>query len=506
MLRSRQRHEVRSPPPHDLVSHANLDKHANGGDHILSISTHAATGARRASFHTATLNSDFEFTFILKAYGMALLSRLCNPRGDEVDVDSAAACNVPLLNSTLKPAPDDRTFPLFSSLPKELRLQIWEEATPRERLVHVTICCRRDENGEYHTPVRYLKKNHLGNPISGSGYYLFAKDGRLDHPLLCVNREARKVVLAFYRIHIPAFCSGDHRASHGPHGPCYLEKMTLRINPEHDVLQIIAEEPVKRTLIDFLWDLKAYDPKGVGLLKLATSNMEFCSNDLQYLKRSDLLLIRQRQALVKTLSQLQEVWFINVEAGRNLYQRSTDGSETIVPYGITMGGYESVGPDAREGAAVELERVYMGSVDPRELMWRWRRLLHTWGIDHPDGQVKYRLMVAQQQHPWKDEPTVRGLSRIMKALHLRGRDRDPFDKDKIFKPGACEAGCELPPDHAKPEESTATKTAAIGFWSFPIEAVGEIGEGKRLRDLDYEPNRILDMRSHWPELLLAKMA
>lgn len=437
---------------------------------------------------------------------MALLSRLCNPRGDEVDVDSAAVCSVPLLNSTLKPAPDDRTFPLFSYLPKELRLQIWEEATPRERLVHVTICWRRDENGESDTPVRYLKKNHLGNPISGSGYMLFAKDGRLDHPLLCVNREARKVVLDFYRIHIPAFCSGDHHACYGPHGSCCVENMTLRINPEHDVLQIIAEEPVKRTLIDFLWDLKAYDPKGVGLLKLATSNMEFCSNDLQYLRRSDLLLIRQRQALVKTLSQLQEVWFINVEAGRNLYQRSTDGSETIVPYGITMGGYESVGPDAREGAAVELERVYMGSVDPRELMWRWRRLLHTWGIDHPDGQVKYRLMVAQQQHPWKDEPTVRGLSRIMKALHLRGRDRDLFDKDKIFKPGACEAGCELPPDHVKPEESTATKTAAIGFWSFPIEAVGEIGEGKRLRDLDYEPNRILDMRSHWPELLLAKMA
>lgn len=425
---------------------------------------------------------------------MALLSRLCNPRGDEVDVDSAVVCNVPLLNSTLKPAPDDRTFPLFSSLPKELRLQIWEEATPRERLVHVIICWRHDENGESDTPVRYLKKNHLGNPISGSGYMLFSKDGRLDHPLLCVNREARKVVLDFYRIHIPAFCDG--------------EKMTLRINPEHDVLQIIAEEPVKRTLIDFLWDLKAYDPKGVGLLKLATSNMEFCSNDLQYLKRSDLLLIRQRQALVKTLSQLQEVWFINVEPGRNLYQRSTDGSETIVPYGINMGGYESVGPDAREGAALELERVYMGSVDPRELIWRWRRLLHTWGIHHPDGQVRYRLMVAQQQYPWKDEPTVRGLSRIMKALNLRDRDRDRdrFDKDKIFRPGACEAGCGLSPDQVSPEECAATKTAAIGFWSFPIEAVGEIGEGKRLREMDYEPNRILDMRSHWPELLLAKMA
>lgn len=435
---------------------------------------------------------------------MALLSRLCNPRGEEVDVDSAAVCNVPLLNSTLKPVPDDGTFPLFSSLPKELRLQIWEEATPRERLVHVTICLRRGEDGEYDAPVRYLKKNHLGNPISGSGYLLSTHDGRLDHPLLCVNRESRKVVLDFYRIHIPALCGGNHRACYGPHGHCFLENMTLRINPEHDVLQITAEEPVKRTLVDFLWDLKAYDPKGVGLLKLATSMMEFCCNDLQYLKRSDLLLIRQRQALVKTLSQLQEVWFINMEPGRDLYQRSADGSETIVPYGIKMAGYESVGPDTREGAELELQRVYMGSVDPRELIWRWRRLLHTWEIHHPQGQVKYRLMLAQQQYPWKDGPTVRGLSRIMKALNLRDRDR--FNEDKIFRPSACEAGRGLSPDQVKPDECAATKTAAIGFWSFPIEAVGEIGEGKRLRDLDYEPNRILDMRSHWPELLLAKMA
>lgn len=411
-------------------------------------------------------------------------------------------CHVPLLNSTLKPVVDDRTFPLFSSLPKELRLQIWEEATPRQRLVHVTICYRRSRNGEYDNPVRYLKKNHLGNPISGSGYYIYAQDGRLDHPLLSVNREARQVVLDFYRIHVPAFCAGNHR----PHeGPCYGEKMTLRINPEHDVLQILAEEPVKRTLIDFLWDLKAYDPKGVGLLKMATNIIEFCASDLQYLKRSDLLLIRQRQALVETLSQLQEVWFINAGSGRNLYQPSDDGSETIVPYGIKMSGYESVGPEAREGAEAELQRVYMGSVDPRELVWRWKRLLHAWGIQHPPGQVKYRLMLAQQQHPGKDEPSVRGLGRIMKHLTLRDRNRIHTD-ERLFRPGACEAGGGLSPDQANPEGLAATKTAAIGFWSFPIEAVGEIGEGKRLSDLDYEPHRFLDMRNYWPELLLAKMA
>lgn len=436
---------------------------------------------------------------------MAILTRLCNPRGDDIDVHSAPVRNVPLLNSTLKPVPDDRTFPLFSSLPKELRLHIWDEATPRERLVHVTICCRRyrEKEKESDAPVRYLKKNHLGNPVSGSEYQLFAEDGRLDHALLSVNREARQVVLEFYRIRIPAFCVQPHYGK--PNGPaCYGERMTLHINPEHDVVQIQAQDPVRETLIDFLWDLKAYDPKGVGLLRLATSLENFCTNDLQYLKRSDLLLIRQRQALVETLSQLQEVWFVNVELGRNLYQPTADGSENMVPYGIKMSGYESVGPEAREGAETELQRVYMGRVDPRELIWRWKRLLRTWKIHHPKGQVKYRLMVAQQQTPFKDEPSARGLARMMGMLSIRDRDRHFYKEDKIFRVGACEAGSGTLPDQVKPEESGTTKTAAVGFWSFPIEAVGEIGKGKSLRDCDYEPNRFLDMRGHWPELLLAK--
>ncbi|KKY33268.1 putative pectinesterase precursor [Diaporthe ampelina] len=338
----------------------------------------------------ANLDKHFNCTSVVKAYGMAFLSRLCNPRGDEIDVDSAPVRSVPLLNSTLQPVPEDRTFTLFSSLPKELRLQIWEEATPRKRLVHVNITPRRNSDGEDEAPVRYLEKNHLGNPISGSGYYLDVEDGLLDHPLLSVNREARQVVLDFYRIHIPASWVGNR--------PLYPGR-ELHINPEHDVLEIIAAEPVKRTLIDFLWDLKAYDPKGVGLLKLATTMTEFCLNDLQYLKRSDLLLIRQRQALVDTLSQLQEVWFINNNLHNSLRKRSVaDGSDTIAPFGIRMSGYECVGPEPREGAAAELERVYMGSIDPRELIWRWKRLLRTWEVHHPPGQVRYRVIVARQRN------------------------------------------------------------------------------------------------------------
>lgn len=437
---------------------------------------------------------------------MALFTRLCNPRGEERDVDSTQLRNVPLLNSILKPVPEDKTFPLFSSLPKELRLQIWEEATPRERVVHVTVApgCPSNDRPEEEVPVRYLEKNHLGNPISGSRYVLLADNAVLDHALLAVNSEARQVVLDFYRIEMPALCNPStphilHSRRRCP-GP-----RVLRINPEHDVLKIRAEAPVKQSLIDFLWDLKAYDPKGVGLLKLALDLRDFCYNDLQYLKRSDLLLIRQRKALVETLSQLREVWFMSMmEPGKEVYKASAESPEGVIPFRVTMSGFQSVGLDTREGAEAALKRVYMGSIDPRELIWRWKRLLRTWEIRHPPGQVKYRVLLARPQVSWDERRNAGRLCRIMDRLTLRdpyGRDRDEKDPTR-FRPSGCEAGGSSLPDQAVPG---AKNMAAVGFWSFPIEAVGEIGEGKRLNDLDFEPNRFLDLRNYWPELLLAKM-
>ncbi|KAI3398896.1 hypothetical protein diail_8405 [Diaporthe ilicicola] len=421
----------------------------------------------------------------------ALIISLCRPPGCETEMDSRF--NIALLNSTLKPVPQDKTFPLFSSLPKELRLQIWEEAIPRERLVRISLANIQTADGDDDQPVRYLEKNHLGKPISGHGYCVLAEDARLDHELLRVSREARQAVLNFYRIHIPCYC-----ADAGTGSP---EPKTLHINPEHDVLQIRAEAPVKQSLIDFLWDLKAYDPKHVGLLKLAVDLQGFCANDLQYLKRSDILLIRQRQALVGTLSQLQEVWFVYEEAGKNPYKRASEGPDDVVPFGGGMSAFESVGLDARDGAEAGLRRVYMGSVDPRELIWRWKRLLRTWEVRHQPGQVRYRLMVAQKPVSRAERWSVKSLGQAMELLSIRDQER----RDDVESSPAV-VGNGPPPEQSSQQEIRGMKTAAVGFWSFPLDAVGDVGEGERLCDMDFRPDRFLDMRSHWPELLLAKIS
>lgn len=409
-----------------------------------------------------------------------------------------------ILNSTLQLTPQGQTFHPFEYLPKELRLQIWEEAVPRERLirVHLKLPVERPHN----LPPRYLEKNHLGNPISGRRYKAIAKGHQTNSKFLRVNKEAREVALALYRVHMPFYFTVP--------GTNQAEEMTLYLSPEHDILHIGASAPVKETLIDFFWDMKAYDPKGVGLVKIAFDLHGFCGHDLQYLKPSDLLLIRQRNALIETLTQLQEVWFVYVENERPWPANGRQGvchmpgtgasygsrvnfntdsrvttSPSNVPIASSISTFDRVGSDPRRSAETDLGCLNMGKIDPRELIWRWKRLLRTWAIPQQPEQVAYRLLVGQRpvvrQKPW----LLRTVDEAKEFISIKEREREQAVAVKV--------GCE--------EEVCRGKTTAVGYWLFPAEALGSVGEGEGLQDMDFQPCRFLDMRNCWPELLLSRI-
>lgn len=382
-----------------------------------------------------------------------------------------------------------RSFQLFPSLPKELRLQIWEAAIPRERMIHVTL--KPHEGRRYDLAAaepRYLQRNALRKPISGERYRAVVEGTQLNSKFLSVNSEARKVALDFYRVHLPVYLTG----------PDYTERATLYFNPEHDFLHIVADAPVKETFIDFVWDLKQYDPRDVGLLKLAIDLEGFCANDLQYLKRSDLFLIRQRSALVETLSQLQEVWFINSQSQSSRkgikYQTGipATGSDSNWALPLRGGGpaFERTGPDQRHGLEQQLEQVYMGDIDPREILFRFRRLLRTWEVEHKSGQVQYRLVVARTPEWRRLTWQIAELGQAVDFLTRRDREGQESSRQEQRE------GLLGPKDK---------KAAAVGFWLFPLESIGEVREGEKLSDMDFQPGRVLDMRNHWPELVLSKI-
>lgn len=393
--------------------------------------------------------------------------------------------SVRILNVEMMPTPGHQVFHLFPHLPKELRLQIWEAAVPRERMIHVSLKVHEGRRYELAAAEpRYLERNSLKKPISGERYRAVAEGEQLNSKFMRVNSEARSVALAFYRVHIPVYLSG----------PKLTERTMLYFNPEHDFLHIRAEAPIKETLIDFLWDLRAYDPKDIGLLKLAIDLEGFCANDLQYLRRSDLFLIRQRQALVESLSQLKEVWFLNLQSPSGMRKQPVG---TIIPQGRSGGvlpvaggspTLERLGADPRKGLEQALERVYMGDIDPREVLFRWRRLLKTWEIDYEDGQVNYRVIFAITPERHRRTWQIKELDQAMQFLTL---EAEPV-------PSAL-------PMQSRIEQAHQC-TTAVGFWSFPVESIGQIREGEKLADMDFYPGRVLDMREHWPELIVSKLS
>ena len=157
--------------------------------------------------------------------------------------------------------PTSDSWPIFPLLLPELRLRIWQCFLQRHRMIELEICAGADEDG---TQSRYdTERNHLGNIISGRGYSLLIEGRGFAaslSPLLQVSSEARHAALTFYRVHLPF---------PGQHG-----EQVLYLNPEFDVLYVRpgirpptlspTEVSPVAVLIDFLNDMRAYDPKDRG--------------------------------------------------------------------------------------------------------------------------------------------------------------------------------------------------------------------------------------------------
>jgi hypothetical protein len=170
----------------------------------------------------------------------------------------------------------------FPRLPAELRRLIWLLFLRRHRMIDVTLglqpgTAEREAGTPYPGDLPegagrryYTARNHLGNVVSSRGYTVAIEGDRFAawlSPLLWVNSEAREIALGFYRVHLPA--------------PRRHPGRLLYLNPEYDVLYVrpcgksgflpAPDMPEHRrearlpgVLVDFLCDIRAYDPKDQG--------------------------------------------------------------------------------------------------------------------------------------------------------------------------------------------------------------------------------------------------
>lgn len=115
-----------------------------------------------------------------------------------------------------------------------------------------------DDSGENGTPVQ------LRYRVAVLGYRILSK-------LLSVNHEARRVAVTFYRVRIPCtFTLAPLKQVLRAVTTVPEEVHNLPFNPEYDVLQVsVFFWPDDSTVGVFLLDLKALDPRAIGLRELA---------------------------------------------------------------------------------------------------------------------------------------------------------------------------------------------------------------------------------------------
>ena len=388
-------------------------------------------------------------------------------------------------------------FPLFTTLPKELRTKIWRYALRRQRIIRLHINNQRgktaSEAGENPDSVR-----------NGELYFTVVDGSQILSKFLRVDKESREEALRLYRVHLPCrFTCGTTKEGPASHG-------TLHFNPDWDILYISAEWPANDTLIAFIYRLKTvYDPQHVGLLNLAIDGNGLTGNDFNGVQPLE-VKPEIRSALIESLTQLREVWFVSIPVvGRQIVGPlsgfGTSGAtfNRSFPILSTSSTFERFPRDPRS-ISKDLENT-SGLGSSRDALQYWLGSLKKWQISPQN--VRYRFFLAFD--PRMVGGNISDQVSAMAWLHQqedKWKGQGPRDG---FLPKDVEAKWPVGAHDEKfrNEELENVVRPAFGFWLFPLEALGRIGEDGLLVGEENRPRGEMfrDMTDHWPELGLSSL-
>lgn len=422
---------------------------------------------------------------------------------------------------------EDAVFTLFAKLVPELRMRIWEESLEGDRLVKIRVepppgyvesspnspesppddsptpsidsfrpsvgqplespQPSTGQPGDSEDIPLYSTANCLDKLISGRNYTATVDGSQIHSKLLHINRESRSVALKFYRVHLPCY----FETKNSPHSGL---KATLYLNPESDFIHLKSNKPVEYTFVDFLHDVKAYDPQDVGIVKLALS-----SSGMSHLQ--SLTSISEGVAkltFVQCLSRLREIiWMAHSHTGRAIMGPIQGVTETGTVFNHSM-PVKSITPRfdllLRYPISIgpELKYVLTASSDPRQMRVQWQQFLTKWNI-HPARPARERVAFAYEVPEY-----WRQVSDLQSArLSLEEEEQSWLVAQSRWELAAGRSVGKVPIEG--PEELAKAVRPAIGFWLFPVEALGGlVGDFSRIK-------KIFDMTGHWPELALSRL-
>ncbi|CAG9986381.1 unnamed protein product [Clonostachys byssicola] len=421
----------------------------------------------------------------------------------------------------------EQDFPQFAKFPVEIRVHIFKLSLLRERFFQLWL--ERDDQ--------------LVGPkdrISGNLYIVNVQGRNIHSKLLRVNRDARHAALAFYRVHIPC-----------RHEWCGKTRSVgfLYVNPERDILRLGFLPPHagpsvprpnvrKPCIVDFLLDTQRRDPQRIGLEKIALP-----TDSARQLISEDMAVDDPecRDLFARAFSNVRHIFFVCLEQNERLCLPFDPAATPMAPWQFSRSrpllgsnsGFTRLPRDPRPISA-DLQYVFPGCIMPRQYVYNWFKLLADWGCPHQDGGVEYHFLISQFSNRANvyDAPVIkmttefhseRGVGQMFRSIFQTATGSTGIvDRATAAKFVSSHISLRLAtqpeyPDLVERLADTATldlvenperlPKLAIGFWVFPLEALGDLPQlGVSRDDPSRSPVRTLDMSNFPPELYLADLS
>ncbi len=384
----------------------------------------------------------------------------------------------------LGPAASFTRFPL---LPHELRLHVWGYALRVNRLFDIELeplAASEGSSPEGQPPDVPGTKHSLQ-------YNAILHGRQLHSALLRVNRESRHVALRVQRIHLPCYRRKGAKTAWLTEGSEAQTKMTLYINPECDFLRIVGQSGLQHTVVDFIHDVVNLDPKAAGMAKWALDGdivAELCSIDA-------IADPAVRASFVRQLSSLSDIlWVAESPAGRRIlplqgfpdvrvqFNHAMPVKGSTTEFALLPRDPRPVGP--------ELEQVLTAGSDPRAWRLQWQDLLKKWDVCCGKPARERVLFACVPSAEIATADHARQFLRQEEADWL-GAQQSGWHYHLVKKFTGKE-----PPVETPAQRLNAVRPA-VGFWLFPIEALGDLS--------GYRPGMKMrfDLSGSWPELALS---
>ncbi|RSL91317.1 hypothetical protein CDV31_015489 [Fusarium ambrosium] len=324
------------------------------------------------------------------------------------------------------------TFRDFKRLPLELRWHIWELELKHERLLHVEVDFLEASPDDPDTE---------SATRTGKAYRIILTEFLPISKLARVNSESRAVASHFYRVQLP--CVYRWEGKEDTNGIFYL-------NPELDTLEIRG-----KAFSNFAEDLWVHDARHVGLVNLALTHRHFIPESKD-----------EYPVLRRIIPRLKRIVFLYLGGIERMCLECNVQHDHEVDYRflVAFGGRNSH-PQAKKNKF----GVHKGW---RGRTWRPSGYEYNPEITNRDSALSW---VRRRDEEWRER---------VRMIHeeLEEEREEEEEEDEEFIQDTFQE-LELP---VRP---------AVGFWLFPIEALGPLSD--TTNGLSYHGNLPGGQKSHW---------